>query len=164
MLLLSVKAFTLPPQKGHSIVSSVSTVVCRLPVRLIGLVFWYFYLVFLFIDIFWLLLRISFWFYFLILCLLFYQGSGLSNLGNTCFLNSVLQCLTYTPPLAAYLQADLHKGSCELIFFSILSLMQIDPCLILRCVRLYPCLKWKSHVNWSLTYPMALVSSIFIEI
>lgn len=44
-----------------------------------------------------------------------FQGAGLRNLGNTCYLNSVLQCLTYTEPLAAYLQSGKHKSSCELL-------------------------------------------------
>jgi ubiquitin carboxyl-terminal hydrolase 36/42 len=41
------------------------------------------------------------------------QGAGLHNLGNTCYLNSVLQCLTYTEPFVAYLQNGKHKSSCK---------------------------------------------------
>ncbi|KNC83659.1 hypothetical protein SARC_04092 [Sphaeroforma arctica JP610] len=40
-------------------------------------------------------------------------GCGLGNNSNTCFLNSVLQCLTHTPPLANYLMSGEHVRNCR---------------------------------------------------
>lgn len=37
-------------------------------------------------------------------------GSGLANIGNTCFLNSVLQCLCYAPHFSAYFLNKLHSN------------------------------------------------------
>lgn len=48
----------------------------------------------------------------------------MANLGNTCFLNSVLQCLTYTEPLAAYLQSGKHQTSCRTSGFCALCAIQ----------------------------------------
>ncbi|XP_037382616.1 ubiquitin carboxyl-terminal hydrolase 17-like protein 6 [Talpa occidentalis] len=39
-------------------------------------------------------------------------GAGLRNLGNTCYANAALQCLTYTPPLAGYLLSRPRAPSC----------------------------------------------------
>ncbi|XP_062937388.1 ubiquitin carboxyl-terminal hydrolase 36 isoform X2 [Cynocephalus volans] len=54
----------------------------------------------------------------------FRVGAGLHNLGNTCFLNSTIQCLTYTPPLANYLLSKEHARSCHQGSFCMLCIMQ----------------------------------------
>ena len=41
-------------------------------------------------------------------------GPGLANLGNTCFLNSVLQVLTYTAPFTNLILSEVHKSDCKL--------------------------------------------------
>ncbi|KAK4850138.1 hypothetical protein QYF36_004171 [Acer negundo] len=37
---------------------------------------------------------------------------GLTNCGNSCYANVVLQCLTFTPPLTAYFLQGLHSKEC----------------------------------------------------
>jgi len=42
-------------------------------------------------------------------------GAGLQNVGNTCFVNATVQCLTYTVPLVNYLLTLNHSASCMFI-------------------------------------------------
>ncbi|KAM6299252.1 ubiquitin carboxyl-terminal hydrolase 42-like [Aegotheles albertisi] len=60
-------------------------------------------------------------------------GVGLQNLGNTCFLNSTLQCLTYTPPLANYMLTLEHTRSCRVEGFCMMCTMEAHVNQVLCC-------------------------------
>ncbi|NWH86222.1 UBP42 hydrolase, partial [Aegithalos caudatus] len=51
-------------------------------------------------------------------------GAGLYNLGSTCYLNVILQCLTYTPPLANYLLSRQHSRFCHQQGFCMMCVME----------------------------------------
>ncbi|KAK6934982.1 Peptidase C19, ubiquitin carboxyl-terminal hydrolase [Dillenia turbinata] len=40
-------------------------------------------------------------------------GAGLTNLGNTCFLNSILQCFTHSAPFVEGIRSLNHKSPCD---------------------------------------------------
>jgi uncharacterized UBP type Zn finger protein len=70
-------------------------------------------------------------------------GPGLVNGRNTCFLNSVLECLTYTAPLAQHLLKQGHKNTCRMDGFCALCSME-------------------THVNRSLKEPKSYVKGAAI--
>ncbi|XP_027555193.1 ubiquitin carboxyl-terminal hydrolase 42-like [Neopelma chrysocephalum] len=51
-------------------------------------------------------------------------GPGLRNRGSTCYVNVILQCLTYTPPLANYLLSREHSQSCQQQVFCMMCIME----------------------------------------
>ncbi|XP_032565464.1 ubiquitin carboxyl-terminal hydrolase 42-like [Chiroxiphia lanceolata] len=51
-------------------------------------------------------------------------GPGLRNRGSTCYVNVILQCLTYTPPLANYLLSRQHSQSCDQQVFCMMCIME----------------------------------------
>ncbi|KAM9089960.1 ubiquitin carboxyl-terminal hydrolase 17-like protein 6 [Megaptera novaeangliae] len=54
----------------------------------------------------------------------FVVGAGLQNVGNTCYMNAALQCLTHTPPLASSMLSQQHSTICPNQTFCMLCAMQ----------------------------------------
>jgi len=80
-------------------------------------------------------------------------GPGLVNLGNTCFLNSVIQCLTYTPPLANYLLSGEHKKNCKCLHHEPLHTFNVFSLVYTTVFYMMSCILWpwvgRNSVNGS---------------
>lgn len=59
-------------------------------------------------------------------------ASGLTNLGNTCFLNSVLQCLLHTAPLHNYLLTKEHSKTCRMHKFCLFCKLEFYAALVFK--------------------------------
>lgn len=71
---------------------------------------------------------------------------GLMNCGNSCYANAVLQCLTFTRPLASYLLQGLHSKACP----------KEDWCFICE----FECLILEAREGKSPLSPMGILSQI----
>jgi ubiquitin carboxyl-terminal hydrolase 36/42 len=71
------------------------------------------------------------------------QGAGLRNMGNTCFLNATLQCITHTVPLFKKLRCTDHSTPCSCMDYFWYLLF-----VVLKCPRSFFCFALNDLFYW----------------